>query len=65
MDGREILEQALKLRPEERFVVQGLLRSLNEVKEEVDKLWIEEVEKRLQAYRAGLLECVPMEKILF
>lgn len=56
MDSKEVLEQALNLKPEERFlVVEGLLRSLDEPDEELDAIWAEEAEKRLTAYRAGRL----------
>ena len=52
--GKEILEQALKLKPEERFIiVEGLIKSLDEPDSTIDAIWVEEAEKRLQAYRAG------------
>ena len=50
MDSREILEQALRLKPEERFlVVEGLLKSLDEPDEKLDAIWAEEADKRLRA----------------
>jgi hypothetical protein len=40
MDSKEVLEQALRLKSEERFiVVEGLLRSLDEPDRELDALW--------------------------
>ena len=64
MSNNEILEQALKLRPEDRFiVVEGLLNSLDIPDARIDDIWAEEAEKRLQAYREGKLECIPMEEI--
>jgi putative addiction module component (TIGR02574 family) len=64
MDRKEVLEQALHLKPEERFlVVEGLLRSLDEPDEELDAIWAEEAEKRLTAYRAGRLGGIPMEDL--
>ncbi len=64
MDSKEILEQALKLKPEERFlVVEGLIRSLDEPDRSIDAIWATEAEKRLNAYRAGKLEGIPMEEI--
>jgi putative addiction module component (TIGR02574 family) len=64
MKGKEILEQALKLKPRERFlVVEGLLRSLDEPDRELDAIWAEEAEKRLRAYRDGKLKGIPMEEI--
>ncbi len=64
MSNIEILEQALKLRPEERFiVVEGLLKSLDVPDQKVDDIWAEEAEKRLEAYREGKLKGIPMEEV--
>jgi putative addiction module component (TIGR02574 family) len=64
MRSKEILKQALKLKPEERFtVVEGLLKSLDEPDKKLDEIWAEEAEKRLKAYREGRLEGIPMEEI--
>jgi len=64
MSSKEILRQALKLKPEERFLlVEGLIRSLDEPDESLDAIWAEEAEKRLNAYRAGNLKGIPMEEI--
>ncbi|MBI3755527.1 MAG: addiction module protein [Deltaproteobacteria bacterium] len=64
MSSKEILEQALKLKPDERFmVVEGLIRSIDEPDISLDVIWAEEAEKRLKAYRAGNLEGIPMEEI--
>ena len=64
MRTKEILEQALKLKPEERFtLVESLIKSLDEPDIKLDDLWAEEAEKRLRAYRGGRLEGIPMEEI--
>ncbi len=64
MSNIEILEEALKLRPEQKFaVVEGLLNSLDAEDEKIDAIWAEEAEKRLEAYREGRLEAIPIEKI--
>jgi len=64
MIGKEILKQALKLKPDERFmVVEGLIKSLDEPDISLDAIWAEEAEKRLNAYRTGNLEGIPMEEI--
>jgi putative addiction module component (TIGR02574 family) len=64
MSSKEILEQALKLKPNERFmVVEGLIKSIDEPDRLLDEIWAEEAEKRLKAYRAGNLEGIPMEEI--
>ncbi len=64
MSTREILDKALKLKPEERFlVIEGLLKSLDEPDRRLDEIWADEAERRLKAYREGRLEGIPMEQI--
>lgn len=64
MSNLEILKQALKLPPEERFiVVEGLLKSLDVPDQKVDDVWAEEAEKRLEAYRDRRLKGIPTEEI--
>jgi putative addiction module component (TIGR02574 family) len=64
MHSKEILAEALKLKPDEKFMlVEGLLKSLDEPDSKLDSIWAEEAEKRLKAYREGSLEGIPMEDI--
>jgi len=64
MRTKELLEEALKLKPEERFtLVEGLIRSLDEPDAKLDAIWVEEAEHRLKAYRAGQLEGIPMDEV--
>ena len=64
MSGKEILEQAMALKPVERFlIVEGLLKNLDGPNQDIDNIWTEEAEKRLQAYRDGKLEGISMEKV--
>ena len=64
MDSEKVLEYALALGPDERFlVVEGILRSLDEPDASLDAIWGDEAEKRLAAYREGRLEAVPMGEI--
>lgn len=64
MDRKDIVEQALLLKPAERYwVVECLLKSLDKPDSEIDALWAEEAEKRLVAYRAGKIEGIPFEEI--
>lgn len=64
MSGKEILDQAMTLKPEERFmIIEGLLKSLDEPDKKLDEIWAEEAVKRLRAYRAGKIEGIPMEEV--
>jgi putative addiction module component (TIGR02574 family) len=64
MSLEEILKEALKLKPQDRYtIVDGLLRSLDKPDAEIDAIWAEEAEKRLRAYRAGELSGVLMEDV--
>ncbi|MCP9471696.1 MAG: addiction module protein [Nitrospira sp.] len=64
MSMKELLGEALKLRPEDRFaLVEGLIKSLDEPDKKLDDIWAEESEKRLKAYREGRLKGIPMEEI--
>ncbi len=64
MSTKEILNEALKLKPGERFVViEGLLKSLDEPDMRLDDIWAEEAEKRRKAYKEGKLEGISMEDV--
>jgi putative addiction module component (TIGR02574 family) len=64
MDSKQVLEEALRLKPEDRFLlVEGLLKSLDEPDPDIDEIWAEEAEKRLRSYRAGGLQGVPEEDV--
>lgn len=64
MNTKALLDEAMKLKPEERFtLVKGLIQSLDEPDKRLDEIWAEESEKRLKAYREGRLEGISMEEI--
>ncbi|MGM0540194.1 MAG: addiction module protein [Thermodesulfobacteriota bacterium] len=64
MDTEELLSEAIKLKPEDRFaLIEGILKSLDEPDKTIDEIWSEEAEKRLEAYRDGKLEAVSMENL--
>jgi putative addiction module component (TIGR02574 family) len=61
---RELLEQARKLDPAERLeLVDAVLQSLDRPDPAIDRIWLEEAERRLAAYRAGKVRGVPAEDI--
>ncbi len=64
MHTKEILKQALDLKPQERFaLVEGLIKSLDEPDKNIDEIWAKEAEKRLRAYREGRLDGIEMEEV--
>lgn len=64
MGAKDILQKALKLKPQDKLtVVEGLLKSLDEPDKDIDRIWAEEAEKRLDAYRRVGLEGIPMEEL--
>lgn len=64
MGAIELVAEALKLNPAERFeLVDRVLHSLDQPDPEIDRIWIEEAEKRLAAYRAGKIKGIPAEDI--
>ena len=64
MSVKDLLDEAMKLKPEERFtLIDGLIKSLDEPDKKLDEIWAEEAERRLNAYREGTLKGVPMEEV--
>jgi putative addiction module component (TIGR02574 family) len=43
--------------------LRALIKSLDEPDKKSDEIWAEESARRLNAYRAGKLEGIPMEEI--
>jgi Putative addiction module component len=63
MNSKEILEQALKLKPDEIYRCgRAFAKSLDEPDATLDGIWVEEAEQRLAAYREGKLAAGPMEE---
>ena len=64
MTAKGLLEQALQLRPSERFLLlEGLLESLDHPDKTCDDIWADEAEKRLEAYRAGTIGTRTYEEV--
>lgn len=61
---KEIISKALHLKPAEKsIVIEALMKSLDVPDPEIKKIWAEEAEKRLKAYKAGKLKTVSFEDI--
>ena len=61
----EIIKEALMLKPVEKVeLVDQLLSSLDKSDGEIDELWANEAESRIDAYENGKLKAVSLEKIL-
>jgi serine/threonine protein kinase len=59
MSINEIINEALALKPQERYmIIENLVKSLNQPNTEIDKLWVEESKKRVEAIRNGSLKTV-------
>jgi len=64
MSSQEIIQNAMKLSPQEKLlVVDSILKSLDEPDKEIEKIWVEESEKRLQLFRQGKLKGIPLDEI--
>lgn len=64
MGKQEIVELALKLEPAERFeLIDQILHSLDKPDPEMDRIWLEEAERRLAEYRAGKVRGIQAEEI--
>ena len=60
----DIIEEALHLKPQERYIIiESLVQSLNKPDEEIEKIWIEESKKRLQAYRDGTAKTLSYDQV--
>jgi len=65
MGTQELAALVLKLNPAERFeLIEYALHSLDKPDPEVDRLWIEEAERRLVAYRAGKVKGIAAHDVL-
>ena len=64
MGQLEIIEEALRLAPQERFIIiDTLLKSLDKPDSEIEKIWDQEVEQRVQHYKKNKSETIPFEKV--
>jgi len=63
--AKDILKEAILLEPTEKAkLVDHLITSLDKPDKELDKLWAEEAESRLDAYKQGKLKSVSLGEVL-
>ena len=64
--SRDVIKEALSLPAEMRLkLIEKLIDSLNlPTKESIDKLWIEEVERRVAEIESGEVELISGEKVM-
>ena len=61
----QIFEEAITLKPiEQAKLVDNLIAFLDKPDLELDKMWAEEAESRLEAYKNGKLKSISIEKVL-
>lgn len=59
-----IIEEALELKPQERYIViENLVQSLNKPDKEIEKIWIEESKKRLETYKKGEAKTLSYDQV--
>ena len=65
MQSEQATKEAMKLNIEERAeLAQRLLASLDDAPaSEIEKLWIEEAERRLREFREGKTKGIPAEEV--
>lgn len=64
-DTQQILREALELPTIERAsLADHLLSSLDQPDEQIDTLWREEVENRINAYRSGKIRAASLKEVL-
>jgi putative addiction module component (TIGR02574 family) len=62
---KNILKEALTLKPSEKAeLVDKLLSSLDKPDKEMDKLWAQEAEARINAYDRGEIKAVTLKEVL-
>lgn len=65
MRSRDLLASALKLEPAERFaLVDEILQSLDNPDPHIDRLWIEEAQRRLDAFRHDDAKAIAAEDVV-
>ncbi len=65
MDIKELLKQALQLKPAQRLqLIELLTESLNKPDERIERIWNEEAEKRYEALKKGRIKTILLNEII-
>jgi putative addiction module component (TIGR02574 family) len=65
MQATEIMTAAIRLSPSDRFVLaEQILQTLDQPDSEINKRWQDESERRLQEYRAGMVQSIPAHEVV-
>lgn len=65
MNAKDLIDSAMKLSPAERFeLIEELLHSLDQPDPDIDRVWVEEADRRLAAYRAGKVTGIPAQDVI-
>jgi len=63
--AKDIFREANQLEPAEKAkLVNHLISSLDKPDKDIDKLWAEEAESRLEAYKLGKIKAISLEQVL-
>jgi putative addiction module component (TIGR02574 family) len=64
-DPNEVLKEALTLKPAQKAeLIDKLIISLDKPDKDIDELWAKEAESRIDAYEAGKIKAVTLERVL-
>jgi putative addiction module component (TIGR02574 family) len=65
MTTKTLLDSALKLPPSQRFeLIEELVYSLDRPDPELDRIWLDEAQRRLAAHRSGQATGIPEGDVL-
>jgi len=64
MNNLQILKEALQLNPQDKFlIIDTLLKSLDKPDAELNSVWENESEKRLQSYKNNKTQTISFEEV--
>lgn len=64
-DPNAVLKEALTLKPAQKAeLIDKLLSSLDKPDKDIDELWAQEAESRIDAYEKGKIKAMTLERVL-